>query len=107
MLARSGTPTDAEGWAYEVKFDGMRAQVRLDEGELCLRSRPGRACTAAFPELAPLSAALRKRRLLLDGELVCLSDEGDPDFARLRARPRSAGRGGGVPAEGGPPSVPP
>ena len=31
MLARSGTPTDAEGWAYEVKFDGMRAQVRLDE----------------------------------------------------------------------------
>jgi hypothetical protein len=22
MLARSGMPTDAEGWAYEVKFDG-------------------------------------------------------------------------------------
>src|SRR3954453_16368041 len=71
MLARSGTPTDAEAWAHEVKFDGMRAQVRLDRGELCVRSRPGRDCTEAFPELAPLSAAFRKRRLLLDGELVC------------------------------------
>jgi bifunctional non-homologous end joining protein LigD len=92
MLARSGTPTHAEAWAHEVKFDGMRAQVRLDRGELCVRSRPGRDCTEAFPELAPLSAAFRKRRLLLDGELVCLSGEGDPDFARLRARLRSAGR---------------
>jgi ATP-dependent DNA ligase len=53
MLARAGTPTDAAGWAYEVKFDGMRAQLRLDRGKLCLRSRPGRACTDAFPELAP------------------------------------------------------
>jgi hypothetical protein len=32
MLARAGTPTDAAGWAYEVKFDGMRAQLRLDRG---------------------------------------------------------------------------
>jgi bifunctional non-homologous end joining protein LigD len=92
MLARSGMPTDAEGWAYEVKFDGMRAQLRLDGGTLCLRSRPGRDCTEAFPELGQLSAGLRRRRLLLDGELVCLNQEGEPDFARLRARLRSADR---------------
>jgi len=91
MLARAGTPTDHAGWAYEVKFDGMRAQLRLEGGKLCLRSRPGRDCTDAFPELAPLSAGLRRRRLLLDGELVCLTAEGDPDFARLRARLRSSG----------------
>ena len=75
-----------------VKFDGMRAQVRLERGQLCLRSRPGRDCTEAFPELAELSAGLRKRRVLLDGELVCLNDEGDPDFARLRAGLGSTGR---------------
>jgi bifunctional non-homologous end joining protein LigD len=91
MLARSALPAEAGAWAYEVKFDGMRAQVRLDGCEICLRSRPGRDCTEAFPELAP-PAALRGRRLLLDGELVCLNDEGDPDFARLRARLRSAAR---------------
>jgi hypothetical protein len=53
---------------------------------------PGRDCTDAFPELAPLSEALRRRRLLLDGEVVCLNGEGDPDFTRLRARLRSAAR---------------
>jgi bifunctional non-homologous end joining protein LigD len=92
MLARSGALCAEEGWAYEVKFDGMRAQVRLDGGRLYLRSRPGRDCTDAFPELAPLSEALRRRRLLLDGEVVCLNGEGDPDFTRLRARLRSAAR---------------
>jgi bifunctional non-homologous end joining protein LigD len=92
MLARPGAPCDGEGWAYEVKFDGMRAQLGVEHGEVRLRSRPGRDCTDAFPELAPLSAASRKRRLLLDGELVCLNDTGDPDFARLRARLRSTGR---------------
>ena len=61
-------------------------------GQLCPRSRPGRDCTEAFPELAELSAGLRKRRVLLDGELVCLNDEGDQDFTRLRARLGSTGR---------------
>jgi bifunctional non-homologous end joining protein LigD len=70
----------------------MRAQLRVQGGKLCLRSRPGRDCTEAFPELAPLPGALRRRRLVLDGELVCLNDKGDPDFARLRARLRSGER---------------
>jgi bifunctional non-homologous end joining protein LigD len=90
MLARSGITCPAEGWAYEVKFDGMRAQLRVEDGDLCVRSRPGRDCTDAFPELALPDRYPRKRRLLLDGELVCLNDAGDPDFARLRGRLRSA-----------------
>jgi bifunctional non-homologous end joining protein LigD len=101
MLAHSALPADAGAWAYEVKFDGMRAQGRLERGQLCLRSRPGRDCAEAFPELAP-PAALRGRRLLLDGELVCLNDAGDPDFARLRARLRSAARGARFAAERSP-----
>ena len=87
-LARPGLPGHADGWVYEVKFDGIRAQLRLEHGELCLRSRPGRDCTDAFPVLAPLYGELRTRRLLLGGELVCVNDTGDPDFARLRARLR-------------------
>lgn len=92
MLASSGSPPDGMEWAYEVKFDGIRAQLRLDREKLCLRSRPGRDCTDAFPELWPLSAELPKRRLLLDGELVCLDEDGNPDFGRLRARLRWTGR---------------
>jgi ATP-dependent DNA ligase len=52
-----------------------------------------RAVTAPRPSRSYRSclAGLRNRRVLLDGELVCLNDEGDPDFARLRARLRSTG----------------
>jgi bifunctional non-homologous end joining protein LigD len=74
-----------------VKFDGIRAQLRWDGRSLCLRSRPGRDCTDAFPELAPLADLFGRRRLLLDGELVCLDADGRPNFTSLRTRLRSHG----------------
>lgn len=64
----------------------MRAQLRYDGRRVCVRSRPGRDCTAEFPELAAIADALAGRRVILDGELVCLDHEGRPDFAALRAR---------------------
>jgi bifunctional non-homologous end joining protein LigD len=54
----------------EVKWDGIRAQLRYDAGGACLRSRPGRNCTAEFPELAELHDTLAGRNVILDGELV-------------------------------------
>ena len=78
-----------DGWAVEVKFDGMRLQLRSDGRAVCLRSRPGRDCTEEFPELAPIRSALGRHRVLLDGELVCLAADGSPDFASLRRRLRA------------------
>jgi bifunctional non-homologous end joining protein LigD len=92
MLARSGAVPEGDDWALEVKFDGMRAQLRWDGRSLCLRSRPGRDCTGEFPELGALADALGQRRAILDGELVCFADDGNPDFERLRGRLRSNGR---------------
>jgi bifunctional non-homologous end joining protein LigD len=78
-----------DGWAVEVKFDGMRLQLRRDGPAVCLRSRPGRDCTEEFPELTAIQAALSRHRVLLDGELVCLRADGSPDFASLRRRLRA------------------
>jgi bifunctional non-homologous end joining protein LigD len=86
MLARTGPLPKGEGWAVEVKFDGIRLQLRYDGRRVCVRSRPGRDCTEEFPELAAVGAAFGRHRVLLDGELVCLADDGTPDFARLRGR---------------------
>src|SRR3954453_3041571 len=86
MLLTSGAPPAGELWAAEVKWDGIRAQVRLDRGRLTVRSRPGRDCTQDFPELDQLAASVGQHRLLLDGELVCLAPDGAPDFAALRKR---------------------
>ena len=36
-------------WVLEVKWDGIRAQVRVDRGRLTLRTRPGRNAASEFP----------------------------------------------------------
>jgi bifunctional non-homologous end joining protein LigD len=89
MLARTGPIPVGDGWALEVKFDGIRLQLRRDGRAVCLRSRPGRDCTDEFPELALIQGALGRHRVLLDGELVCLAADGSPDFASLRRRLRA------------------
>jgi bifunctional non-homologous end joining protein LigD len=93
MLARSGPlPVREDRWAAEAKWDGCRLQVRFDGKRLCLRSRPGRDCTAEFSELHGLGDALAGRRVVLDGELVCLGLDGRPDFGQLRSRRSRLGR---------------
>jgi bifunctional non-homologous end joining protein LigD len=100
MLARSGPWPDRDDarWVSEVKWDGIRAQLRIDRGSLTLRTRPGRNATREFPELAALSETLRAHRVLLDGELVCLDADGRPDFAAVIARMAGGHRSGGRPA---------
>ena len=85
MLLTAGTLPDNDGWAVEVKWDGCRAQARVD-GRVCVRTRPGRDCTDQFPELADLAGC--GNVLLLDGELVCVDADGKPDFSALRRSSR-------------------
>ncbi len=88
MLLATGLPSesDRDGWAVEVKWDGIRAQLRLDgAGGWCLRSRPGRDRSERFPELAALAEQIRGP-VVLDGELVHLAPDGKPDFATVRRR---------------------
>src|SRR4051794_21007097 len=89
MLLSPGRPPGGEerAWAIEVKFDGIRAQLRVDGARgWSVRSRPGRDCGAQFPELAALAESLSGHRVILDGELVHMAADGRPDFAALRRR---------------------
>ncbi len=70
----------------ELEWDGCRAQLRYDARAVSLRTRHGRECSADFPEPGTIAAALGRRRVTLDGELVCLRSDGRADFARLRHR---------------------
>jgi len=74
-------PTGAD-WAFEVKWDGVRAIADTTSGAPRLWSRNEREITAAYPELAALGSI---PGVVLDGEIVQMSD-GRPSFAALAER---------------------
>jgi len=84
MLAKS-VARIPPGMHYEAKWDGFRAIVFRDGGEVELGSRTGKLLTRYFPELV---AALKDRvpeRCVLDGEIVIARD-GRLDFDALTER---------------------
>lgn len=89
MLASAGELPAGEQeqrWAYEMKWDGVRAVVYLDRGELRVLTRNDREVSSTYPELQPLATRRRRERLVLDGELVAFDDAGRPSFAALQHR---------------------
>ncbi len=73
-------------WAYEMKWDGVRAIGTIDGTVLTLRSRKGNDITSTYPELAQLGHAMGALDVVLDGEVVRLSPKGRPDFGALQNR---------------------
>jgi bifunctional non-homologous end joining protein LigD len=85
-------PADDGTWAYEMKWDGMRALVGVDGGSVWLTSRAGNDATGRFPELLPIGEALGGVDALLDGEIVALDASGAPSFELLQPRMQAHGR---------------
>ena len=71
------------GWAHEVKFDGYRLQLRVENGEATLRTRKGLDWTRKFSAIAEAAEALPD--CIIDGEACALDHHGAPDFAALQA----------------------
>lgn len=86
MKAISGELPVGPGWSYEVKWDGMRAIVVVEDERVRLWSANGNEATVSFPEIAGLGAALGVGDAILDGELVALDAKGRPDFGRIQQR---------------------
>lgn len=76
---------ELDGFAFEFKWDGIRAIAGCADGATTLWSRKGTDVTARYPELAGLAAAI-DRDAVLDGEIVAFDDRARPSFARLQRR---------------------
>jgi bifunctional non-homologous end joining protein LigD len=93
MLAVPGTlpPTsEDEDWAYEFKWDGVRALARVEGGRLRLHARKGNEITPRYPELRALGEELGSTEVWLDGEIVAFVD-GRPTFYALQQRIHAEG----------------
>jgi bifunctional non-homologous end joining protein LigD len=87
MLSRSSTlPRSDDGWAYEVKWDGVRAIAYSEPGRLRFEGRSLSEITERYPELSRLARALGSHRAVLDGEVVAFDEAGRPSFEALQRR---------------------
>jgi bifunctional non-homologous end joining protein LigD len=76
-------PPSGKGWGHEIKFDGYRVQLRVENGKATLKTRKGLDWTNKFGAIAKEASALPD--VMIDGEIVALNAEGVPDFSALQA----------------------
>ncbi len=99
MLATLGSEAELENrdgaeWAFEMKWDGIRALAYVTAGghtpTVRLLTRNGNDVTESFPGLArDLPAAITADTAVLDGEIVALDEAGRPSFGLLQQRSKA------------------
>ena len=70
----------------ELKHDGYRALAIKDGARVELFSRSRKKMTANFPAIVAAGQRLRPRQLVIDGEIVALTENGHASFQLLQNR---------------------
>lgn len=86
MLADAAKKVPKGDYFYEVKWDGIRALIYLNEGQLRIYSRNLNDITDQFPELNVPDEAFRINNAIFDGEIVCLDPAGKASFKKVIKR---------------------
>jgi bifunctional non-homologous end joining protein LigD len=83
LAATVKEPFNDPDWLFEVKWDGYRAMAEVRESGVSLYSRNGISFEKKF---SPVVELLQKFdfEAVLDGEIVVVNDQGQPDFERLQ-----------------------
>ncbi len=96
MLATAVTkPPEGDQWIYEIKWDGVRALCRLENGKLAIYSRRANKVDKQYPELASLPSAIQAKTAWLDGEICVVDEQGRTRFNGIQ--PRIGANSGAVP----------
>lgn len=77
------SPPAGDGWIGEVKYDGYRVRITVENGEARCFSRNGEDLTGKLGPVARAAAALPASSLLLDGEAVVFDERGVSRFGLL------------------------
>lgn len=85
MLLYQTDPFDDDDYVFELKLDGIRCIAYVDSTSVTLHNKRFKDVTGLYPELSKICECV-KNRVVLDGELVVLNDDGKPDFYALQRR---------------------
>ena len=72
------------GWMHEIKFDGYRCLLAVAGAQAKIYTRSGLDWTDRFAGIAREAGGLGLPPALIDGEIVALGDDGNPDFSTLQ-----------------------
>jgi bifunctional non-homologous end joining protein LigD len=87
MLALlSNIPSDAEEYAFEYKWDGVRALFYWDGKQTRIEGRNELDVTHRWPELTKLGENFGSTPAILDGEIIALDSKNRPSFQLLAQR---------------------
>ncbi|MER8574392.1 hypothetical protein NKH19_23235 [Mesorhizobium sp. M1338] len=68
-------PPEGDGWIHEVKFDGYRSQLIIDEDGTRIYTRNGHHWTAKYCDLKE-AKSLGAENSIVDGEIIVLNEAG-------------------------------
>jgi bifunctional non-homologous end joining protein LigD len=83
--SRIAAAFDHDDWVFELKHDGFRAVAYIEGGSCRLISRK-QIQYKSFAGLTAAMAGLPVENAILDGELVCLDQDGRSQFRQLMRR---------------------
>jgi bifunctional non-homologous end joining protein LigD len=78
-------PPTGEGWIHEIKYDGYRTLIVIDQGKVRAYSRRGRDWTGPYRRVVDACAKLGCKAAVIDGEVVVQDENGIFDFDALRS----------------------
>ncbi len=85
LAMQAAEAPEGSGWLHELKLDGYRVQARKDRAKVQLLTRTGLDWTHRMKAVAAAVAKLPGDKLLLDGEVVVVREDGTTSFADLQA----------------------
>jgi ATP-dependent DNA ligase len=78
-------PPTGPGWVHELKHDGYRLQVHVQEGRVRLYTMNGADWSKRYPRIVEEAARI-KGHAIIDAEAVCLDKKGVAQFDLLHNR---------------------
>jgi bifunctional non-homologous end joining protein LigD len=80
----SPDPPDGDGWIHEIKHDGFRTMIAIENGQGRAFSRSGYDWTARYGPTVNACRKLACQSALIDGEIVVEDENGVSDFDALQ-----------------------
>jgi bifunctional non-homologous end joining protein LigD len=79
-----GQAPEGDDWIHEIKHDGYRTLVALENGKVQVFTRRGADWTVKYGTIARQFAELPARSAVIDGEMTVLNAEGRSDYRAFK-----------------------